>query len=109
MLGRREREVRDFHRNFGTGGTRIDGGGSEAIRDALPIPLGSLREEFRIGGIPLTADGPAPAEPAVGLCLCWAYELAVDARMRTRQTARTSLRETLDIERFHRLKAPQLM
>ncbi len=68
------RRLRDDHRNFGTGGTLIDGGGGEAIRDALPIPLGSLMEEFRMGGIPLTADAPAPADPAVRGALCWGYE-----------------------------------
>jgi len=87
----------------------MDGGGGEAIRDALPIPLGSLTEEFRMGGIPFTADAPAPAEPAARIALgwayepaCWAYEPAVDARIR--QTARASLRETFDMETLHRLK-----
>jgi hypothetical protein len=41
----------------------------------LPAPLGSLPELFKPpwfagpGGTPLTADGPAPAEPAAGLLL----------------------------------------
>jgi hypothetical protein len=98
----------------------MDGGGSVAIRDALPIPLGSLMVEFLIGGIPLMAEGPAPAEPAVRIALCWAYErwayestvpaneATVDVRIRKRASASLSLRETFDMERLHQLKAPQL-
>jgi hypothetical protein len=82
----------------------MDGGGGDAIRDALPIPLGSLMEEFLIGGIPLMADAPAPAEPAVRIGFCWAYEPAVDAS--TKQSAKASFRETSDMKKLHRLKAP---
>lgn len=99
------------HRNVGTCGTLIEGGGGDTMRDALPIPLGSLRVEFLIWGIPLMADGPAPAEPAIRIGLGWKYEPvvaanepAVDARIR--QTASATL--TFDMERLHRLNAPQL-
>ena len=97
----------------------MDGGGSGAIREALPIPLGSLMVEFLIGGIPLMADGPAPAEPAIRIALGWAYErwsyesmvaaneTAVEARIRQRANASLSLRETFDLDRLHRLQAPQ--
>src|SRR2546425_3075865 len=57
--------------NCGITGTVIRGGGSGAILDALPIPLGSTITLFRPpafagpGGIPLIGTFPDPAPPAI--------------------------------------------
>src|SRR5258705_12949359 len=67
----RSRAVSSPYLNFGTTGTVIRGGGSGAILDALPIPLGSTVTLFRPpmfagpGAIPLIGILPDPAAPAV--------------------------------------------
>jgi hypothetical protein len=60
-------------------GTLIEGSGGAATLAALRTPLGSLRMPRFAGpgGIPLMAEFPAPADPAVGVpMMLWADEAA---------------------------------
>jgi hypothetical protein len=60
-------------------GTRIEGSGGAATLAALRTPLGSLRMPGFAGpdGIPLMAEFPAPADPAIGVpMMLWADEAA---------------------------------
>ena len=55
----------------------MEGGGGAATRTVLRTPLGSLRiPRFAgPGGIPLIAESPAPADPAIGVpTMLWANE-----------------------------------
>ena len=60
-------------------GTPIEGSGGAATLAALRTPLGSLRMPRFAGpgGIPLMAEFPAPADPAIGVpMMLWADEAA---------------------------------
>jgi hypothetical protein len=67
----RRRAVSSPYLNCGTTGMVMRGGGSGAILDALPIPLGSTVTLFRPpmfagpGGMPLIGILPDPTAPAV--------------------------------------------
>jgi hypothetical protein len=77
------------------------GGGSGAILEALPMPLGStvtllMPPTFAgPGGIPLIGTFPEPAAPAIR-----AYEAAGAARMKS---ARTSFAEVLGMSKLRYL------
>src|ERR1700736_569542 len=99
-MAARNRESALPHLKRGTTGTVMRGGGSGAILEALPMPLGSTVTLFipptfaGPGGIPLMGTFPEPAPPAI-----LANEAAGAAR-RTRN-ARAIFTEVLDMTSFH--------
>jgi hypothetical protein len=87
------------HRNCGTFGTVIEGGRGAAILMVLRTPLGSLRKPGFAGpgAMPLMAEFPAPADPAIGEpVMLWAdAEADIPA---TTVSARASLIEAFNIK-----------
>ena len=95
---RHDPERREFpsrHSKCGIAGTVMRGGGSGAILEALPMPLGSAITLLSPpgfagpGGIPLIGEFPAPASPAI------IPNEAVGAARKTKN-ARASFAEVLD-------------
>ena len=86
--------------NFGIVGTDMRGGGSGAILDALPTPLGSTATLFippafpGPRGMPLIATFPVPGEPAPR-----ANEAAGEPR--TSKTAKAIFAEVFDMAKLH--------
>jgi hypothetical protein len=77
----------------------MEGDGGAVTRTALRTPLGSLRTPGFAGpgGMPLMAESPAPADPAIGVpTILWA-DAEADIPTIT-ASARTSLLEALNMK-----------